>query len=282
MSEKNRIKQLREKMKMSQDELATKLGVTRQAVSLYEKGQRKPNKETWITMANVFKDQVLKEQNLNTSDQVIKYIKGYGLLTPEIKKEIIKMLHDSYFGENVLDYAFEISDIDKLDFKGKASFHYVMIDSIKNEFKSLKKVIDKFLTKSKIRPMPYDFYSPNEKRFIMNKKINDYWTSNFGFLFKNYRLIEKFKDSSRNSIDNPDFLLIKYIRSDINEENLNKNKTKLGETFIRSYRKDDDISHYNMSDDLIFTANSKEASRIIDKYIDTLIELKQNLKEHEN
>ena len=72
MSEKNRIKQLREKMKMSQDELATKLGVTRQAVSLYEKGQRKPNKETWITMANVFKDQVLKEQNLNTSDQVIK------------------------------------------------------------------------------------------------------------------------------------------------------------------------------------------------------------------
>ena len=77
-------------------------------------------------------------------------------------------------------------------------------------------------------------------------------------------------------------MLIKYIRSDINEENLNKNKTKLGETFIRSYRKDDDISHYNMSDDLIFTANSKEASRIIDKYIDTLIELKQNLKEHEN
>lgn len=282
MFEKNRIKELREKMKMSQDELATKLGVTRQAISLYEKGQRKPSEKAWITMANVFENQILEEHHLNTSDQVVRYIKGYGLITPEIKQEIIKMLHDSYFGKNVLDYVFEISDIDELDFKGKASVHYAMIDSIKSDFKSLKKAIDKFLNESKIRPMPYDFYSPNEKRFIINKKINDYWISNFGFLFKNDRLIEKFKDSSRNSIDNPDFSLIKYIRSSINKENLNKNKTKLGEVFIRKFKNDDNQLHFNMSESLIFAANSKEASGIIDKYIDTLIDLKQNLKEHDD
>jgi len=282
MSENNRIKELREKMKMSQDELATKLGVTRQAVSLYEKGQRKPNKEAWITMANVFKNQVFEEQNLNTIEQVIKYIKGYGLITPEIEQEIIKMLHDSYFGKNVLDYVFELSRIDDLNFKGKASVHYAMIDSIKSEFKRLKEAIDKFLNKSEIRPMPYDFYSPNEKRFIINEKINNYWISNFDFLFKNYRLIEEFKNSPRNSIDNPDFMLIKYIRNNINQENLKKNKTKLGEVFIRDYKKDDNTLHFNMSDDLIFAANSKEASGIIDKYIDTLIDLKQNLNEHEN
>lgn len=282
MSENNRIKELREKMKMSQDKLATKLGVTRQAVSLYEKGQRKPNKEAWITMASVFKDQVFEEQNLNTIEQVIKYIKGYGLITPEIEQEIIKMLHDSYFGKNVLDYVFELSELDDLNFKSKASIHYAMIKSIKIEFKRLKEAIDKFLNKSEIRPMPYDFYSPNEKRFIINEKINNYWISNFDFLFKNYRLIEEFKNSPRNSIDNPDFMLIKYIRNNINQENLKKNKTKLGEAFIRDYKKDDNTLHFNMSDDLIFAANSKEASRIIDKYIDTLIDLKQNLNEHEN
>ena len=42
----NRIKELRQSKGQTQAELATKLGVTRQAVSLYEKGQIKPKIET--------------------------------------------------------------------------------------------------------------------------------------------------------------------------------------------------------------------------------------------
>ena len=50
----NRIKELRKSKGLTQAELAAKLGVTRQAVSLYEKGQRKPKIETWKKLADYF------------------------------------------------------------------------------------------------------------------------------------------------------------------------------------------------------------------------------------
>ena len=50
----NKIKELRQSKGLTQAELATKLGVTRQAVSLYEKGQRKPKIETLKKLAEYF------------------------------------------------------------------------------------------------------------------------------------------------------------------------------------------------------------------------------------
>lgn len=50
----NRIKELRQSKGLTQAELATKLGVTRQAVSLYEKGQIKPKIETLKKLAYYF------------------------------------------------------------------------------------------------------------------------------------------------------------------------------------------------------------------------------------
>ena len=50
----NRIKELRKSKGITQAELATKLGVTRQAVSLYEKGQIKPKIETLKKLADYF------------------------------------------------------------------------------------------------------------------------------------------------------------------------------------------------------------------------------------
>lgn len=50
----NRIKELRQSKGLTQAELATKLGVTRQAVSLYEKGQIKPKIETLKKLAEYF------------------------------------------------------------------------------------------------------------------------------------------------------------------------------------------------------------------------------------
>lgn len=54
MSKMNRIKELRKSKGLTQAELATKLGVTRQAVSLYEKGQIKPKIETLKKLAEYF------------------------------------------------------------------------------------------------------------------------------------------------------------------------------------------------------------------------------------
>lgn len=50
----NRLKQLRLKKKISQQELADEIGVTRQAISLFEKGEREPKLETWIKLAKYF------------------------------------------------------------------------------------------------------------------------------------------------------------------------------------------------------------------------------------
>ena len=61
---KNRIKELRKQSKLSQTDLAKMLGVTRQAISLYEQGKRQ-----------------LKEKDINTLIKYfnvsVEYLKGY-------------------------------------------------------------------------------------------------------------------------------------------------------------------------------------------------------------
>ena len=50
----NRLSELREKLNLSQREVAYDLGITPQAISLYETGQREPRLETWQKLANYF------------------------------------------------------------------------------------------------------------------------------------------------------------------------------------------------------------------------------------
>lgn len=51
---KNRIKELRLKNKLSQKDLAQKVGISNQAISSYENGRRKPKIEAWQKLANFF------------------------------------------------------------------------------------------------------------------------------------------------------------------------------------------------------------------------------------
>ncbi|QYU57495.1 helix-turn-helix transcriptional regulator [Weissella confusa] len=50
----NRIAELRTQNNESQTDIAKLLGTSRQAVSLYEKGDREPKLETWVKLANHF------------------------------------------------------------------------------------------------------------------------------------------------------------------------------------------------------------------------------------
>lgn len=50
----NRIAELRTQNNESQTDIAKLLGISRQAVSLYEKGDREPKLETWVKLANHF------------------------------------------------------------------------------------------------------------------------------------------------------------------------------------------------------------------------------------
>ena len=50
----NRIKEIRQEKKLSQKNLAKKLNISQQAISLYEKGDREPKLETWQKLADFF------------------------------------------------------------------------------------------------------------------------------------------------------------------------------------------------------------------------------------
>lgn len=50
----NKILEARQKAKFSQTFVAKKIGVTRQAISLYEKGEREPKLEIWKALADLF------------------------------------------------------------------------------------------------------------------------------------------------------------------------------------------------------------------------------------
>lgn len=51
---KNRIKELRLQRKLSQKELADKVGLSNQSISFYENGKREPKIEAWQKLANFF------------------------------------------------------------------------------------------------------------------------------------------------------------------------------------------------------------------------------------
>lgn len=61
----NRIKDLRKEKNLSQTDIAKALGVTRQAISLYEKGNRELKLETWQKLADYFNVSVPYLQGLD-------------------------------------------------------------------------------------------------------------------------------------------------------------------------------------------------------------------------
>lgn len=75
---KNNLQKLRKQSKLSQTDLAKILGVTRQAISLYEQGKRQ-----------------LKEKDINTLIKYFNVSKKY-LLGAYSKDEILKMLQEAY------------------------------------------------------------------------------------------------------------------------------------------------------------------------------------------
>ena len=81
-----KIKELRNKYKLTQTELATRLGVTKSTVAAYENDSRQPSYEVLVKMADVFK--VTIDSLLLDRSEVI--LDGHGLNVQQV--EILQIL----------------------------------------------------------------------------------------------------------------------------------------------------------------------------------------------
>ena len=135
----NRIKEIRQEKNLSQTDIAKALGVTRQAISLYEKGDREPNLETWQKLADFFGVSVPYLQGVSDIDD------------PNFYKNLelyLALIAESNSLENYKDKDF----VKKLDVseneRTKANFYLVfnllemgLMDDIKEELRTLTKEI---------------------------------------------------------------------------------------------------------------------------------------------
>lgn len=101
---KNNLQKLRKQSDLSQTDLAKMLGVTRQAISLYEQGKRQ-----------------LKEKDIATLTKYFNVTKNY-LLGAYSKEEIIKIVHDEYVKQRQ-------SQDNKVYFFVVSAINYYVIDN---------------------------------------------------------------------------------------------------------------------------------------------------------
>lgn len=92
---KNRLKELRHEKNLSQTDIAKALGVTRQAISLYEKSDREPKIDTWQKLADFFK--VPTEYLMGiTNDRVTLTVNDLNPAEEDAYKRITAMLSEDY------------------------------------------------------------------------------------------------------------------------------------------------------------------------------------------
>ncbi|MBD5069084.1 MAG: helix-turn-helix transcriptional regulator [Lactobacillus sp.] len=92
----NRIKKLRLEKKISQQKLADEIGVTRQAISLFEKGERDPKLETWIKLSNYLNVSVGYLKGISDEDyylDILKILDKYGVISNIEKDRDAKLVN---------------------------------------------------------------------------------------------------------------------------------------------------------------------------------------------
>lgn len=92
-----RIKELREEKNISQLELAKKLNLTQQSISLYEKGDREPSIDVLKSIANFFNvslDYLLGKSDIRNPEELksIEFANAGGLDTKGLDEEDLKEL----------------------------------------------------------------------------------------------------------------------------------------------------------------------------------------------
>lgn len=125
----NRIKEIRQEKKLSQKDLAKKLNISQQAISLYEKGDREPKLETWQKLADFF-------------DVSVSYLQGIGTIRdPEanintLKDEVYKKISSNISNKLLLFNG------KKLNSQAKEELTDITVEKFVNIFDAVIKNVD--------------------------------------------------------------------------------------------------------------------------------------------
>jgi len=132
-----RIKSIRQNKKMSREDLATKLGVSKFTIAKYEQGQRWPNikilKEIATALEVPFSELAGEKSHLKETDKAFSAAANDENITEE---EMIKKLMDTDFGVEIL---MEVLDEEKKEFIKRLKKESPQIDNYINNFKDFKK-----------------------------------------------------------------------------------------------------------------------------------------------
>lgn len=146
----NRIKEIRQEKNLSQTDIAKALGVTRQAISLYEKGDREPKLETWEKLADFFGVSVPylqgyvdvkdKDKFFNDKDFFNKYV-GKNWDKPNARGNITALLNEQDKQQFLSLYRIIMEDDHSLDDLTKK----VYSDEIANIYLNLRIILEIYL-----------------------------------------------------------------------------------------------------------------------------------------
>lgn len=102
----SRLKATRKQKHLSQDKLAELLGVTKQAVSHWERGTRKPDQETLLAIAdilNVSTDYLLGHADMTTQ-----------IITPE-ELELLELFRGTKQNKRLVEYARKLYGLERME-----------------------------------------------------------------------------------------------------------------------------------------------------------------------
>lgn len=153
----NRLKELRQHENISQGDLAKATGLTRQAISNYERGNRDPSRETWQQLANYFEVSVPYLKGEIDTEYLEKLVELLMLISfPNVAlKYRNNELDDSYRPFLAIAITSQISKL--LGYDSKEKFQEIYDQAIKlidnpeniNELRKYKGQLIELLTKSK-------------------------------------------------------------------------------------------------------------------------------------
>ncbi|MGQ5709473.1 helix-turn-helix domain-containing protein [Lactobacillus sp. PSON] len=239
---KNRIKKIRLKNKIDQQELANALSLTQQAISQYENGKREPKLETWQKLADYF-------------GVTVPYLQGFEPDFSEVTDDTKNTLFDL---------------LDKFCLEASENWDKDSNEGTSDEYKSvvLYEWLEEFLVRSK------------SKEKLKNKNNQSIFKKYFSFLLNDKRLVRLLNQLKYTPSDQEQEAIIKEIKSFIipliDTEMLASLKTDIGIYYRDKYM--DRLKQINTfyNNALLLAMNEDDAEDFFDSYIEDL----ENNKKH--